>query len=130
MVPGGNEETLVNEYGFNVIFDISVVFGQRLAELPLVIFNSVRVLVPLGVSAKKYAWVEQTLRWRSVSKVAGQPSESVRPIEECPWLNNNKTFPLPNRRDTIRNGRIALEVWPQAKTFLARFTGESLTRLF
>ena len=39
-----------------------------------------------------------------MSKVAGQPSESTRPDEECPWLNSDEMFPLPNRRDAIRDG--------------------------
>ena len=70
---------------------------------------------------KKYAWTEQTLGGEDASRVAGQPLESRYLSSGGPWLNNNKTFPLPNRRDTIRNGGKPLEVWPQAKTFLARF---------
>ena len=45
----------------------------------------------------------------------------MRPGKRCLWLNNDEVFPLPNRRDTIRNGGKQLEVYMalQAEIFLA-----------
>lgn len=52
----------------------------------------------------------------------------MRPDKRCLWLNNDEVFPLPNRRDTIRNGGKQLEVWSQAKIFLALCMSSFVTR--
>ena len=101
--------------------DISGTFGRRLAELSAGHIELGSRTGAFRGFRKKYAWTKQTLGGEDASRVAGQPSESRYLSSGGPWLNNNKTFPLPNRRDTIRNGGKPLEVWPQAKTFLARF---------
>ena len=77
-------------------------------------------LFPQGLHNQSHAGA-QILVWRSMIRRPASRSKIRDSNLRCLWLNDDKTFPWPNRRDTIRHGWELMEVWPQAKTFLAPF---------
>lgn len=77
-----------------MVFECQVHLRLRsVAGLPLVIFNSVRVLVLLR-GFRQCTRRQASSKQRSMIRVAGQPFENTRPMDERLWLNSNKIIPF------------------------------------